>query len=582
MPQIHYVVSMPKPTTHLFEVTIELQGLEGDFVDLVLPVWTPGSYKVRDYARNVQDFDAHGLRWGKTAKHRWRVTLGGKKEARVTYRVYGFELNVRGLHLDADHGYINGASAFMYVDGWKHVPATVDVRAPKGWRIATGLEKAGPSRFRAADYDVLVDSPIECGTFDVDTWRQLGKEHRLVVHGSVPDRQAIVGDLRKIVGTAAKIFGGVPYRDYTFILHTTTSDFGGLEHLNSTSLQYPPDRFKPRGKYESFLQLVAHEFFHLWNVKRIHPSALGPFDYEKEVYTGLLWVMEGFTSYYEVITCRRAGVMPSKSALKVFAERIAAYADKPGRKHQSLSESSFDTWIKFYNPNEHTANSQVSYYEKGQLIGLCLDLEIRGRTKNRKSLDDVLRALWEAYGKRGVGFPEPEFKRTVERVAGSKFDEFWWDYIDGRVEIDFDAFLRHAGCRLAREPKREEDRKLPPTKTWIGVAGGRAGDRVLVNSVRAGSPAEAAGICARDEIVAIGGVRVSVEDWEKRIEERTPGERVPVAFFRGPALRELDVVVGEKENVTTCIKRVEKPTAVQRAIYESWMGEKWPAEKKKR
>ncbi len=577
MPHIHYTVGMPDPATHLFEVTIDLDGVEGDSVDLVMPVWTPGSYKVRDYARNVQEFEAGKLRWGKTAKHRWRVFPAGRTRVRVTYKVYAYELNVRGLHLDADHAYFNGAAVFLYLDGHKHVPATVAIRTK--WKVATGLERIAPNRWRAADYDVLVDSPVECGSFELHRWRQLGREHRFAIHGPVNrDRTSLLRDVRAIVGAQARLFGGLPYRDYTFILHTTSAEGGGLEHLNSTSLQYPPNQFRAREKYERFLQLVSHEFFHLWNVKRIHPSALGPFDYEKESYTGLLWVMEGFTSYYEVMALRKAKVVPSKSVFKLWGERIQQFLDKPGRRRQSLSESSFDSWIKFYNPTEHTPNAQISYYEKGALVGLCLDLEIRGRTKGRKSLDDVMRALWEDWGRRGVGFPEPEFKRTVERVAGSKFDEFWWDYIDGTVEIDFDRFLRHAGCRLAKEPKKEDDRPLPARKTWLGIVGGRAGDRVLVTTVRAGSPAEGGGICARDEIVAIDNARVGADDWEKRVEERRPGDRVRVALLRGPFLRELEVVLGERENVAVAVQRVAKPTALQRKIYESWMAEKWPRE----
>jgi predicted metalloprotease with PDZ domain len=581
MPSIHYTIAMPKPRTHLFEVAVEVRDADGEFVDLVMPVWTPGSYKVRDYARNVQDFAAPGRRWGKTAKHRWRVFLGGKREFRATYRVYAFELNVRGLHLDAEHGYFNGAAVFLYVDGWKHVSATVDVKTPAGWRVATGLDRVRPGRWRAADYDVLVDAPVECGTFELRTWRQFDREHRLAIHGPVnEDRAKIVGDLKKVIAAEAEIFGGVPYRDYTFILHTTGGDYGGLEHLNSTSLQYPP-QFRPRDKYEKFLQLAAHEFFHLWNVKRIHPVGLGPFDYERETYTGLLWVMEGFTSFYEVMALRRAKLVSTKSTLRVWAERMQGFLDKPGRRHQSVAESSFDTWIKFYNPTEHTPNSQVSYYEKGSLVGLCLDLEIRGRTKGRRSLDNVMRTLWDDWGKRGVGFPEPEFKRTVECVAGSKFDEFWWDYVDGTVEIDFDRFLKHAGCRLAREPKKEDDTPLPATKTWLVIGGGRFGDRVLVHTVRAGSPAEAAGICARDEIVAIDGLRVGADDWEKRVEDRTPGDRVTVALLRGPLLREVSVALGAKENATWAIKTVERPSALQRTIYDRWMCEKWPHQRPK-
>jgi predicted metalloprotease with PDZ domain len=577
MARITYTVSMPDPRTRLFHVALDVRGLGAVHVDLALPAWTPGSYKIRDYARNLQDFEAGGRPWRKIDKQTWRVDAAGRDQ-RVTYRVYANELNVRGLHLNEDHGYFNGAALFLCVDGYKEAPVELVVDPPRGWRVITGLGLDG-TRFVAPSYDVLVDSPVECGRFDLHRWKTLGRTHRLAIHGrGNHDAKALVRDIARIVETEAKMFGGLPYDHYTFLLHlTATEGGGGLEHLNSTSLQTGPFTFKPRKRYEGFLELVAHEFFHLWNVKRIHPAGLGPFDYSKEVHTTLLWAMEGVTSYYDWLVPRRAGLVPAKRYLEELASRLQAYDEKPGRRHQSLSESSFDAWTRFYNPNEHTPNSQVSYYEKGAIVALLLDLEIRRLTRNRRSLDDLMRLLWQEWGRRGVGFPEPEYRRSAERVAGASLAPFWRDFVDGRAEIDYARFFAAAGLQLKKDVKKEDGRPGEPEKPWLGIIAGRAGDRVLVSGVRAGSPAERAGLCARDEILAIDGVRVDAESWSARVEERAVGERVRITLFRDAMRRTVEAALGRRANVAWSLAPVKSPTALQKAVYETWLAATWPS-----
>ncbi len=579
MPTIAYAIAMPDPRTHLFHVTIEVKGLAAESVDFVFPAWTPGSYKIRDYARNVQGWES-SLPSRKIDKQTWRVTAGGR-DLRVTYRVYAFELNVRGLFLTEDHGYFNGAALFPYIDGHKDAPVSLVVSVPKRWRIATGLGLSGKGRlqrFEAASYDILVDSPVECGRFALHEWRSLGKRHRIAIQGRGNfDAKRLVADLKKIVETEAAMFGGLPYEHYTFILNlTTTEGGGGLEHLNSTSLQTHPMAFKPRKRYEQFLELAAHEFFHLWNVKRIRPAALGPFDYTKEALTTLLWAMEGVTSYYDWLVPRRAGLVTPARYLEDLAERLQRFDEKPGRRHQSLSESSFDAWIKFYNPNENTANAQVSYYEKGAIVAMLLDFEIRLRTRNAKSLDDMMRKLWNDHGRRDAGFPEPEYRRAAEAVAGAGLASFWRDHVDGRAEIDYGRFFAVAGLELRREVKKDDGKPGPAQKAWLGVIAGRAGDRVAVAGVRSGSPAEKAGICVKDEILALDGLRIDAESWASRLDERAIGDRVRLTFFRDGERRDALAVLGRRENVTWKLSPVKKPTALQRAVYESWLRTTWP------
>jgi predicted metalloprotease with PDZ domain len=578
MTRVHYAVSIPDPNSHLLRVRMSVRGLPGDSADLVLPVWTPGSYKVRDYARNVQDFSAGRAAWRKVDKSRWRVAAGG--DLTVEYSVWAFELSVQSSHVDADHAFLNGASVFFYVDGHKDAPITVDFQVPRDWKIASGLEGRGRT-LTAPDYDVLVDSPIEIGTFTKRTFKAGGVPHYLVIHGEGNyDEKKLLADVRQIVETEIRILRHVPYPHYTFILHNTAERGGGLEHLNSTALQYSATGYRPREKYENFLELVAHEFFHLWNVKRIHPDMLGPFDYEREVYTTLLWVMEGFTSYYDTLVPCRAKLWGPDKYFKKMAERIQKFEEKPGRKRQSLSDSSFDTWIKLYQPNEHSTNCQMSYYEKGELVGLCLDLEIRHRTGNRKSLDDVMRLLYRDYGRSGQGFPEAEFKRACEKIAGN-LDRFFRDLVDGVGDIPWNRYLDYAGVRLEKEPRKPEDGEpARKARAWLGVGTSRSGGVLSIASVVEDGPAWKAGLSAKDEVIAIDGLKLSADDFERRMEEYEPGDRARFTLFRSGRLREIPVSFGARENVTWAIRRAKAPSALQKRIYEGWLWSRWEAPRK--
>ena len=579
MTQVHYTVSLPDPNSHLVRVRMDVTGLPGDSADFVMPAWTPGSYKVRDYAKNIQDFSAGRAPWRKIDKSRWRVAAGGN--LRIDYDVWAFELSVQSSHVDADHAFLNGASVFLYVDGHKDAPITIDFQIPRGWQIASGLEGRGKS-LTAPDYDILVDSPIEIGTFTKRTFKVGGIPHHLVIHGEGNyDEKKMVGDIQKIVETEVKILRHIPYPHYTFILHNSSERGGGLEHLNSTALQYPAQGYKPREKYENFLELVAHEFFHLWNVKRIHPEMLGPFDYEREVYTTLLWVMEGFTSYYDTIVPCRAKLWSPDKYFKKMADRIQKYEEKPGRRRQSLSESSFDTWIKLYQPNENSTNCQMSYYEKGELVGLCLDLEIRHRTGNRKSLDDVMRALYKDYGRSGEGFPEGEFKRTCEKFAGG-LDRFFRDLVDGVADIPWNKYLGYAGIEYLKDARKADEGEAPrKARAWMGIGTLKSGGALSIANVVEGAPAWKAGLSAKDEVIAIDGVKLPADDFERRLEEYDPGDRAKFTIFRSGYLREIPVTFGAKENVTWAIRRVKAPSALQKKIYEGWLWNKWESAKKK-
>ncbi|MGQ0536075.1 MAG: M61 family metallopeptidase [Methanobacteriota archaeon] len=597
-PKVSYALSMPKPHTHDFAVEMRIAwggGQGPEHADLVMPVWTPGSYLVRDFARHVRDFDARGpdgraLNWEKVDKTTWCVEVGGRAEIVVRYTVYANELTVDTSHLDADHGYVNGAAVFLYVDGLKAIPHDLRIRPPPGWHVTTGLSPRGANRYTAPDYDVLVDCPIEIGTHRVHRFRVRGVEHRVAIwgHGNV-DARRFVGDLARIVRATAAIFGDLPYEHYTFIVHLTEKGGGGLEHENSTTLNVRRWSFEPRKTYEKVLSLAAHEFFHTWNVKRIRPTPLGPFDYKKEVHTRLLWAMEGFTDYYDQQVLRRAGLITPRTWRENLAERVKLLEEIPGRLVQSLDAASFDTWIKFYKPDESSVNTAISYYLKGEVVGCLLDLEIRRRTRGRRSLDDVLKLLYRRYGKKGVGFPEAAYAATVAEVAGAPLTDFFKRYVAGTEELPYDRFFRAAGLRMVRrydeKPPKDllvgevpvDGKPVAPKRArgYMGVRLKRTDGHVLIDAVLSGHGAHRDGVNAGDELLAVDGFRVDDKTLADRIEETRPGTRVTVSVFRRDELYHVPVVLGKKPFDKYEIVQARRPSRAAKRLYERWLRCRW-------
>ncbi len=576
---IHYTVSMPRPETHYFEVSGRIEGVTGPQLRLVMPVWTPGSYLVREFARHVQDFSASSERkpllWEKVGKNVWQIETGGASVVEVKYRVYANDLGVRTSDLDDEHAFFNGANLFLYPEGRLREPYKLTVVPKPDWQVATGLDPAPgeANTFIAPDYDVLVDSPVEMSRFEALEFSVNGIPHTIAIHGPTRfDRARMVGDVRRIVEKQAELFGDIPYKRYVFILHAGLGGGGGLEHLNSTALQTGKLSFRKERDWEGFLSLVSHEFFHLWNVKRIRPQALGPFDYTRENYTRMLWFSEGVTDYYADLVLARAGLVTPKRYLKMLAKTIYTYRSTPGRLVQSASAASFDAWIKEYRPDENSVNSRISYYDKGYMLGLLLDLEIRSRTSGARSLDDVMRFLNENFAKKGTGFPEAEFPRVVEQMSGAAMDAFWADYVDGVKELPFEEYLQKAGLLLGAKPapEEEDDREKLDTVSF-GVLTQERGGRLWVESVPTGSPAEAAGINAGDEILTLNGIRTSAADFAERLRDFKPGDAVQVAVFRSDRLRNFTVTLGPPQ-LELAIAPVPRPTAAQRRIFAGWFG----------
>ncbi|HKP36241.1 MAG TPA: PDZ domain-containing protein [Pyrinomonadaceae bacterium] len=590
-PNVTFTVSMSKPWTHLLEVEMKVrQRQPRPTTDVIMPVWTPGSYLIREYARHVQEFAAfdannRGLNWIKTNKNTWRVSTRGVREFRVTYKVYANELTVRTNELNSDHAFWNNAALLMYPAGALNQPSILHIIPYGDWKIATGLPSTGEPlsgrqwAFRAANFDTLYDSPVEVGNFKQIDFQVRGVPHRIVIDGEAkydPDR--LRNEVQKIVEKQVAIFDDVPYRDYTFILHLRADARGGLEHSNSTSLGFRHTGFAAEAGYKSFASLVAHEFFHLWNVKRIRPDVLGPFDYTKENHTRLLWVAEGVTEYFGNLTLRRTGAITEEAYLEQIAESIQKLEQTPGRLLVSVEEASFDAWIKEYRPDENTINSTISYYDKGDVLGFLLDLEIRRRSGGARSLDDVMRSLYRNFFLKNRNYTPADFQRTCEQAAGGSLEDFFSRYVRGREELPYNQILAGAGLSLRQAGIEVEQLRnnIPagvPVKAYLGAEVMDYGQGLLVTSVRRGTPAYDQGLNADDVIVEVDGQRLNKQKFDARLAEKKPGDSLKlnvIRFFDRP--KSFDIKLGSRITGPYQIVRRADATEIQKKIYQGWMG----------
>lgn len=586
-PSLSYVLSFTKPHTHLYEIELTVTNVTTSQLDVLLPIWTPGSYLVREYARHVQDFNASEgagqLRWQKTDKATWRIEAGAStdkpKTVRVGYSVYANELATQTSHLDATHAYFNGAGLFMYVAAAKDQPHRLKIVTPESWQVASPLALAAGSDgyFTAADYDRLIDSPTEVGKHKLLEFDVRGKKHRVAIWGQYEfDDERLKTDLAKIVETGAQIFGGLPYEHYLFIVHVQPGIGGGTEHLNANVSMTGPQSFASDSSYKSFLGLESHEYFHHWNVKRIRPLALGPFDYQRENYTRGLWVSEGVTSYYGDLLLCRAGLITSDRYLSGLASLISGYERLPGRFKQSAESASFDAWIKLYRPDENSLNTAMSYYTKGEILGLLFDLEIRSLTGGAKSLDDVMRLLLENHGLPKPGFTDAELKATIERVAGTSVTDFWNRFVSGNDEIDFNAYLNKVGLKLEKGYQfgtayAASNSDKPGT---LGITYRAQGDRVIVANLTAGLPAYESGLNTGDEIVAIDGKQIIATSAGELLGGLRAGQRTVMTVFRRERLMTVELTAAVKAFDRYTISENRDAADSFKALRKAWLGEK--------
>lgn len=574
-PSLTYFVKMPHPNSHLFEVGLQIEHWSNSLLDLKMPVWTPGSYLVREYARHIQDFKAISkdkqkkLLSQKVSKNHWQVETKEVDNLLITYRVYANELTVRTNHLDDTHGYFNGAALFYYIPGLEKTPITVEIIPPHStWKVSTALpiipEKV--NQFYAKDFDTLVDSPFEIGNHGIYSFEVLGKPHQYAIWGTGNIQpKKVIEDTKKIIETEAKLFNGLPYDDYLFILHLTQNNFGGLEHKNSCSLIYSRFYFRDTDKYNRFLQLVAHEFFHLWNIKRIRPKALETFDYEQENYTPSLWFSEGTTSYYDMVIPMRAGIYNAQKFLEILGKEITRFLSIPGRKVQPLSESSFDAWIKLYRRDNNSDNCQISYYLKGELVSLLLDLLIRAKHENKRSLDNVMVQMWEQFGKSETGFTPHQLQRVIESVADMDLQSFFNLYVDSTEELPFNKYLNPFGLQL--KAIMDDD-----TVPHLGIKVQSENNKQIIKFVEKGSPAFVEGIDPDDELLAINGIRVTADELNQRLKDHQADEIVSVTLFHQDELKTFSVTLGKPQPSRYEVVQIDNPSPRQQENLKGWLG----------
>ncbi|BAQ66174.1 protease [Geminocystis sp. NIES-3709] len=565
---------MSSPESHLFEVTLNIENWQENTLDIKMPVWTPGSYLVREYSRHLQKFTVISadnfsyLSWIKKTKNHWSIETNDHQNITIKYQIYANDLTVRTNHLDGSHGYFNGAALFFYIPNYEKLPLKITIDPPQlNWQVTTSLPSISEEKntFLAEDFDTLVDSPFEIGTQKIANFTVENKPHQWVIWGEGNiEIEKLIKDTEKIIKTEAKIFGDLPYEDYFFLLHLSASGFGGLEHKNCCVLNYPRFGFQKKEKYDRFIQLVAHEFFHLWNVKRIRPKALETFDYDQENYTTSLWFSEGSTSYYDMIIPLRAGIYNHRTFFDLLSKDISQYLATPGREIQPLRESSFDAWIKLYRRDAYSNNCQISYYLKGQLVTLLLDLLIRKNSDNHKSFDDVMLIMWQKFGKEEIGFTPEDLKREIELIANTDLTEFFYLYLDSTIELPFNEYFEPFGLKL--ETKIEHN--TPP---YLGLKTQKDGGVEKITFVDANSPAGKAGIDADDELLAIDNFRVTSDNLIDRLQDYQANDVIKLTYFHQEELKTVEVKLDSPKPLGYQVKIIENRTKKQEEMLNKWL-----------
>lgn len=570
--RIEYTVSMENPNNHYFHVSLTYSGLRDKSVELKLPAWTPGYYMILDYAKYVIEFKASDgsgkiLDWKKTSKNRWKIDTEKTDVLKVSYDVFAFRTSVADSFLDDGRGFISPTGIFMHPAGQKDHPVTVTIIPyEKFTEISTGLDPF-PGRadtYSASDFDVLYDCPILAGNQEILKFETGGIPYTIAAEklGNI-DRSKLVEDFKKIVETATSVIGEVPYKHYTFIM--MNRGMGGLEHTNSMAVFTNRLDFNSTELSDGWLSFIAHEFFHLYNVKTIRPVALGPFDYDEENYTNMLWLSEGGTVYYEDLILNRAGFYSREELFRELKTSISNYENIPGHLFQSVAQSSYDSWILFFNRSENASNTTISYYDKGCAITMLLDLKIRYESGNKKSLDDVMRTLYQVYYKeKKRGFTDKEFREVCEKTAGKTLSEIFDVYIPTVKDIDYSKYLGYAGLSIDTNPA-----EVPGT--WLGIDTREDGENLIITKADWNSPAYNAGLSPQDIIKEINGEKANGDLLKNMLSDKNPGDRIKLTVSHREITNNVEVTLGKKTTRSFDIKPLPNPSPEQAAILAGWL-----------
>jgi predicted metalloprotease with PDZ domain len=551
--KISYSLKMPRPQNHYFQVEMQVEQVKQKTATVKLPVWAPGSYLVREFSRHLNQVKAYSLQGAalpviKKTKNAWEIDLKGQTSFVLKYEVYAFELSVRTSFLDETHGFVSGPSMFMYLDGHKETGGELLVQPHSSFkRISTGLtqksdvKQGNNQTFTFDNYDQLVDCPIEIGNQYEFDFEAAGVKHTVAMYGEGNfDPERLKEDMAKIVEEETKVVGVNPNKRYVFIVHNVVGGDGGLEHCNSSVLSV--DRWTYDGSnYINFLNLVAHEYFHLWNVKRIRPIELGPFNYDQEVYTNYLWVMEGFTSYYDELILRRCGFYSQEEMAKKIQIAVNYVESSVGARVQPVAHASFDAWIKAYRPNENSSNTTMTYYSRGLIIASVLDAMIIKQSNGKECLDHFMKDLYETYyvGK-NRGFTDAEFKACLTKHVGQDMNEFFLKYIDGTEVIPYSMYFLPLGVEV---------NDVGGVKPVFGANVAEEGGKVIIKSIRANSSAEDAGLSVNDEVIACMNYRVDKSMLDALMNGAAVGDEFELTISRDKLMRKVIVkITGQKRS----------------------------------
>ena len=567
---IEYHVHIEHPDRHRMTVSVHRDAPAGP-TRFHLPAWTPGSYLIREFSRYLSEpsaslEDGTVLPVTKTAKGSWEVDLPHAARLTFRYEVTGHELTVRTTHIDGTHAFFTGTNALVRVEGAEASSHRLAVTAPEGWQVHSSLPSAGAAGVsEAASYDVLADGFIEAGPMAAHAFEILGVPHRCVFWGADMleiDHERLQEDIRSIVETNARLFGGtLPYDEYLFVFHITASDRGGLEHLTGTVLATPWSFFETDDGYRSMLGLIAHEHFHVWNVKRIRPAALGPFDYQNENYTTGLWVAEGFTSYFDSLVCLRAKVWSSEHYVADLQRSLERYVRTPGRFAQSVAQSSFDAWIRLYRPDEETPNRTVSYYLKGAMVALALDLTIRDETDGEFDLATVMRGLWRQFEQDGAGFDDREMAARIQAQCSVDVTERLHAWVFATEDPDFAPLFASHGLRFALQKH---------DAPYLGVETKRVNGKRVVKHVLDDGPNAGGTLYAGDTLVAVDHREVTGANWDAHAKRWTTDRPRTVHVLRRGRLLETSVHARADVLRDVLLEPVAEPDARAARLREKW------------
>ena len=574
---VNYALNISQPEHHLGDVNVEFPKTAQSFLDVKLPAWRTGRYEILNLANGVRYFKAsddegNELKWEKIDHSTWRVHLNEPTEVNIDYQVYANELGKRARHIDDSHAFIDASGFFMFSESFRQEPVTVELNVPKAWRSVSGMENyKNKHSFKASDYDVLVDSPIETGINELRTFEVDGREYELVVwcEGNY-DIELMLTDLKKLVATGNVIWDSYPYERYVFMVHATSGAGGATEHLNSTIIQRPRDRFAKREDYLGFISTAAHEFIHTWNVKGYRPKGLAPYAYTNINYSKLLWIAEGSTSYFEDHLLVRSGIQTTDEFFKVLSKTINRHLTTPGREVQSASETSFDKWIN--QGGDHARNYSTNIYLEGSLLSMALDIDLLENSQGKISYKDVHNELYKQH-KLPAGFTEQDVLAILKQLSGRDYSAWWQANVSSPANLDFDALLAKVGLSF----ELPEKAKATPS---LDAFTKNTGELLTLTHVRRDGAAWQGGLTTDDKLVAINKKHVG-KDLTASLETFKVGDKVTVDFIRRDALMSTELVLSEDFDKPKKVVANKNATDEQKALFKAWMGVAHPNDVKK-